>query len=262
MSRILCQFSCGAASAVATQLTLREYGGGPREVLIINAFIVEEDADNRRFLADCEKWFQHPVTVLRDEKYGASIDEVFRKRRFMKGPHGAPCSMELKRKVLNEMLQPNDALVFGYTVEEMDRLDDFRDHYPERQVLAPLIERGLTKNDCLAIIERAGIELPFMYRAGFENANCPGCVKGGEGYWNRVRDVFPLVFEQRMKRQEEIGPGAYFFRNRKTGERFGLKDLRVGAGRHNEPAPSCSFFCEQVEYELGPPEALEGHRSA
>ena len=49
--------------------------------------------------------------------------------------------------------------------------------------------------------------------------------------------------------QEEIGPGAYFFRDRKTGERFGLKDLQLGAGRHDEPAPSCSFFCEIAEQE-------------
>ena len=39
MSRIVCQFSCGAASAVATKIVLAEE---PPEVLIVNAFIVEE----------------------------------------------------------------------------------------------------------------------------------------------------------------------------------------------------------------------------
>lgn len=38
--------------------------------------------------------------------------------------------------------------------------------------------------------------------------------------------------------QEDIGPGSYFFRNRKTGERFGLKDLPPDAGRHDEPLPA------------------------
>ena len=71
--------------------------------------------------------------------------------------------------------------------------------------------------------------------------------QGGMGYWNRVRVVYPLVFKARMERQEEIGPGAYFFRDRDTGERFGLKDLDPNAGRHDEPAPSCSFFCEIAE---------------
>ena len=61
-------------------------------MVIFNAFIQEEHADNRRFLADCEKWFKHPVTVLRDEKYGASVREVWRKVRFMNPALGAPCS--------------------------------------------------------------------------------------------------------------------------------------------------------------------------
>src|SRR6185312_12649239 len=98
MSRIVCHFSCGAASAVATKLTLAEFPS--REVVIYNAFIVEEDADNRRFLADCEKWFEHPVTVLRDTKYGASAREVWRRVRFIKSALGAPCSIALKREVI------------------------------------------------------------------------------------------------------------------------------------------------------------------
>jgi len=69
--RRVCQFSCGAASAVATKLTLAEFP----DAVIINAFVKEENEDNRRFLADCEKWFERTVHVLRDEKYGASTDE-------------------------------------------------------------------------------------------------------------------------------------------------------------------------------------------
>ena len=72
MSRYVCQFSCGAASAVATKLILAEQDHN--DVVIVNAFLVEEHPDNRRFLADCETWFGHPVTVLRDETYGASTD--------------------------------------------------------------------------------------------------------------------------------------------------------------------------------------------
>lgn len=65
--RIVCNFSCGAASAVATKLTLAQHP----DALIVNAFVAEEHPDNRRFLADCEAWFGRPVTVLRDVRYGA-----------------------------------------------------------------------------------------------------------------------------------------------------------------------------------------------
>jgi len=246
--RIVCQFSCGAASAVATKLALAQYGAA-HEVLIINAFISEEDDDNRRFLADCERWFGHPVLVLRDAKYGASIFEVWRRRRYMKGRNGAPCSGALKRKILDTIKRPDDVLVFGFTVEEAARFDDFTERNPQIQCRAPLIEQQLSKSDCLAMVQRAGIELPLMYRQGFENANCPGCPKGGEGYWNRIRIVRPDAFRRTMEAQEAIGQGAYFFRDRQTEERFGLKDLDPSAGRHDEPAPSCSFFCELAEQE-------------
>jgi hypothetical protein len=248
MSRVVCHFSCGAASAVATKLTLAKYAGRA-EVVIINAFIKEEDDDNRRFLADCETWFGQQAIVLRDTKYGASVDEVWRRRQYMKGPNGAPCSSELKRKLLNAFAKPGDLNVMGFDADESDRLDDFRERFPDVLIEAPLIDLALGKADCLAMVERVGIQLPLMYREGFENANCPGCPKGGEGYWNRIRIVRPAVFAARLERQESIGEGAYFFRDRKTGVRFGLKDLDPKAGRHNEPAPSCSFFCELAEQE-------------
>ena len=245
--RIVAQFSCGAASAVATKLAIAQRKGA--EVVIANAFVAEEDADNRRFLADCEDWFGQRALLLRDEKYGASADEVWRRKQYMKGRHGAPCSGELKRKVLDKIRRPDDQLVFGFTAEEADRFEDFQERNPALKCIAPLVDAGIGKADSLAMVKRAGIDLPLTYRQGFANANCIGCPKGVEGYWNHVRKVHPLVFQRRLVRQESIGPGAYFFRDRATGERVGLKDLDPSAGRHDEPMPACSFFCELAEQE-------------
>ncbi len=246
--RIVCQFSCGAASAVATKLALAQYGAA-HDVQIINAFIKEEHEDNRRFLADCEKWFGQSVTVLRDEKYGASTIEIFRRKQFIKSRYGAACTTELKRKLLDKWKQPGDVMVFGFTAEETDRLDDFRERNPDRPVIAPLIDAGLSKSDCKAMIERAGIELPYMYRLGYDNANCIGCVKGGEGYFRAIRQDFPEQFNELADLQESIGPNAYLFRNRATGERYSLRDIPPGEARRNEGLPSCSFFCEIAEKE-------------
>jgi hypothetical protein len=250
---IVCQFSCGAASAVATKLTLAEYD--PAEVAIVNAFIQEEHPDNRRFFADCEKWFSHPIRVLRDEKYGASTHEVFRRSRYLKGRFGAPCARALKRSLLDGILLPEDTVVLGFTSEEDDRVDQFLDANNGRKILTPLIDRGLRKSDCLAIVERAGIELPLMYRMGYENANCIGCVKGGEGYWNKIRRDFPREFEQMADIQESIGPGAYLFRDRATGERYSLRQLPPGKGRSDEPSIECSFFCLMAEADINPQES-------
>ncbi len=162
--RIVCQFSCGAASAVATKLALAEYSA-THDVQIVNAFLANEHEDNRRFALDCEAWFGRPITVLRDEKYGADALEVFRRERYIKNQYGAPCSKLLKRRLLDTWKQTGDLMVFGFTAEEADQLDEFRERNPDRPVIAPLINRGLGKEDCKAMILRAGIELPLMYIA-------------------------------------------------------------------------------------------------
>jgi hypothetical protein len=243
---------CGAASAVATKLTLETY---PRErVVIVNAFIKEEHEDNRRFLADCEAWFGHPITTLADTKYGASTDEVWRRERYIKGPNGAPCSRALKRKLLASIDQPSDLKVIGYTVEEMDRFEDLVSAFPDERFAAPLIERGLNHDDCLSICSRAGLVLPAMYRLGYRNANCIGCPKGGQAYWQAIRADFPERFAAVMAIQEEIGPGAYFLQFRsgpRKGERMPLRELPAGLGdMAREPGFTCSFLCDQVFREV------------
>lgn len=251
MSRIVCQFSCGAASAVATKLAKAQYSA-THDVQIINAFLKEEHADNRRFAGDCAQWFGQEIITLRDTKYGASAVEVFRRRQYMKGPMGAPCSRELKRNLLDAWKQPGDIMVFGYTIEEIGRFDDFRERNPDRPVIAPLIDAGLSKADCKAMIQRAGIALPVMYLMGYDNNNCIGCVKGGEGYWRAIREDFPDYFEAICLLQDEIGEGSWFLRYRsgpKIGQRFPLRDLPDGEPRRNEALPSCSFFCEMAESE-------------
>lgn len=249
MSRVVCQFSCGAASAVATKLAIGHFHD--RELIIVNAFLAEEDADNRRFLADCERWFARPVQVLRDEKYGASTIEVFRRERYLKGPSGAPCSRALKHRLLATISRPDDLVVFGFTAEEQGRYDDFRESFPHLLTRAPLIEQGLTKSDCKAMVERAGIELPMMYRLGYDNANCIGCVKGGEGYFRAIREDFPEQFAELAAVEADVcDERSYLLRHRSgpdEGKRFPLRDLPPGPAHRNEALPSCSFFCELAE---------------
>lgn len=246
--RIVSYFSCGVASAVATKLILGEY---PKDrIVILNAWLSKEHPDNDRFRDECEVWFAHPIVRLRDEKYGADPMEVWRRRRFIKNRNGAPCSKALKADVLLPAGLPGDIIVLGYTAEEQNRLDRFHDANAGVQVLTPLIDRGLKKSDCLAIVDRARIRIPAMYLLGFNNNNCIGCCKGGEGYWNKVRIHFPEIFEEACLIQDVLGPGSYLFRHRDTGERFSLRDLPPDAGRDNEPEISCSLFCEMATNEL------------
>ena len=252
--RHVCRFSCGAASAVATKLILAEQP--PENVLIINAFIQQEHPDNRRFLADCEKWFGHSIQDASDKKYAASTDAVWLKKRFMVGLLGAPCSSALKREPLGKVSLPGDIVVVGMTADprEVDRFDNLRDRFPEENFRAPLIENLLNKQDCFVILQRAGIELPMMYRLGYDNANCIGCPKGGQAYWQNIRADFPERFVQIQTIQKDIGPGANFLRFRsgpRKGERMSLAELPLGRGDMKlEPSFECSFFCQMAEWEI------------
>jgi len=232
---------------VATKLAIAEHGDA---CYIVNAYLKNEHADNRRFLADCEKWFGRTVTVLRDEKYGADVIEVFRRVQYIKGPSGASCTARLKRGLLRTVEQPGDVLVLGYTAEEQDRLDSWLDQWPDRPIITPLIDRGLTKDDCKAMVQRAGIRIPHMYEQGYDNANCIGCVKGGAGYFRAIRQDYPDEFEALAKVESEIGPSAYILYHRSgplKGQRFPLRELPDGPVRRNEKLPSCGLFCESAE---------------
>ncbi|AXI04359.1 phosphoadenosine phosphosulfate reductase domain-containing protein [Aquirhabdus parva] len=241
MTRIVCNFSAGAASAVATKLALQQYP----DALIVCVWIKEEHPDNARFRADCEKWFGRDVTIIKDEKYGSSVREVWRRERFMKSRHGAPCTRIIKRAPLDKFAMPGDIQVIGYTADEPWRRDDWLERHPDMPILTPLIDAGLTKSDCLAMVERAGINLPEMYQLGFNNNNCIGCVKGGMGYWNRVRTHFPDDFAEIAAIQAAIGPSANLWVH--GGKRISLLELPVDAGRHDEPLPDCSMLCELAE---------------
>ena len=251
--RILAQFSCGAASAVATKLALAEHGAA---VHILNAFIQEEHPDNRRFADDCERWFGRPITTVRDTKYDASAINVFERVGYIKGRNGAACTSRIKRGLLREYERPGDVLVLGYTAEEQHRLDDWREQWPDRPIIAPLIDRGLTKEDCKAMVMRAGIELPAMYRLGYDNANCIGCVKGGHGYFRAIREDFPDQFNRLAQAEDKVfslhGQEALILRHRSgplAGQRFRLRELPAGKAHRGEPLPSCGLFCELAEQE-------------
>lgn len=254
MNRTVCQFSCGAASAVATKIALAVYGAD--RCVILNAYIEEEHPDNRRFATDCEAWFGKPITNLRDTKYNASAIEVFETVGYIKGQYGAACTTRIKRGLLRTFEQPDDTLVLGYTAEEEDRYNDWVATWPDRKIVAPLIARGLTKEDCKAMVLRAGIRLPRMYELGYDNANCIGCVKGGLGYFRAIREDFPEQFERLAQAEDKVaalhGEGAYILRHRSgplKGQRFPLRELPAGKAHRGEPLPSCGLFCESAEAE-------------
>jgi hypothetical protein len=244
--RIVSWFSAGDASAVCTKLVLAKYVE-THEIAIARCIIAEEHPDNDRFAADCVRWFNAPVLNLKSREY-ESCQEVWEKRRYMAGIKGAPCTTEMKKMVRHDFERNwmPDLQAFGYTVEEADRAQKFRDNNPDVRLVTPLIDAGLTKDDCHAMIARAGIEIPTMYKLGFNNNNCIGCVKAQSPiYWNRIRKHFPQQFEARAILSREIGARLVKLSN---DTRLFLDELDPSLVKGDkEPALDCSLLCVMAE---------------
>jgi PP-loop superfamily ATP-utilizing enzyme len=239
--RIVCWFSCGAASAVATKLAIAE-NAGKLPLVIAYTEVMEEHPDNKRFLAECEKWFGQEIVILGNDYYRRSIYETF-KTSAMNIRGAAPCTRVLKKQVRERYEQVGDRQVFGYTAEEQQRYDRFIDANNDVDVWVPLIEKGLNKVDCLAMLQNAGIDLPEMYKLGYLNNNCIGCVKGGMGYWNKIRVDFPEQFD-RMAKLERFKKQTIFK------DRY-LDELKPTDGNYpQEPDIECSIFCQMAEQDI------------
>lgn len=241
---IVVWFSCGAASAVAAKKTIELYGN-THIIRVVNSFIAEEDADNQRFLNDIEKWLGIKIESAINPRYeSGSAAEVWEKRKFMFGPKGAPCTLELKKEARYYWEKNNkaDHHVLGFTFDEVDRHNNFT--LSERQLLPVLISLRITKGDCFKILKDAGIELPRIYSLGFPNANCIGCVKAtSPTYWNLVRKTYPDVYQSRMIQSDRLGAKLVRYK----GKRISLAELPIDAkGRPLKNMNyECGIFCEE-----------------
>lgn len=240
-------FSCGAASAVAAKLTIDKYKDICK-VRVINNPVREEHKDNKRFLKDIQEWLGVSIeSAINPEFFRYSAEEVWKKRKFMSGPLGAPCTIELKKRArqLWEKRVSAQWHVLGFTVEEETRYKRFikteRDN-----VLPVLIDAGLNKQDCLDYLLKEGIDPPLVYKLGYPNANCIGCVKAtSPTYWNHVRRTDPEVFKARADLSRELGAKLVRVNN----ERIFLDELDPSAkGRPMKQLNfECGTFCEEWE---------------
>ena len=240
VKRTLCWYSAGVTSMVAA-MKAKECG----PITVAYCDTGGEHPDNVRFIKDCERLLGQEIIILRSEKY-ESIWDVFEKTRYLSGVKGARCTTEMKKLVRRgfEDLE-NDIQVFGFDNSEKIRAEKFVANNPEVTAWFPLIEGNISKQECLDIIAAAGIELPAMYKMGYKNNNCIGCVKGQSGYWNKIRVDFPEVFD-RMAKQERLLNVALNKSYAGDGKRkrVFLDELDPTAGRYDsELEIKCGLIC-------------------
>ncbi len=249
---VVAWWSAGVTSAVACKMALEMYDN----VKLYYIKIDSSHSDNERFKIDCEKWYGCKIETLQSNECKDQF-EVVEMTGAINTPQGAPCTSILKKNVrfdfeiLNEISLFNDVTIsnqvwgFEYQKNEINRAIRHGQQYPLTNPLFPLIEKGLSKDNCAGKLLSAGIELPAMYKLGYNNNNCIGCVKGGMGYWNKIRVDFPIHFDKMAKLERVVGYTC--LHNEKEGNIF-LDELDPKRGRMTkEVMPNCGLICE-VEF--------------
>lgn len=214
---------------------------------VVYCRVREEHPDNISFIKRFTLVTGIPVTIVMNEKYDGSIYNVFRDRQFIKSQHGAPCTGMLKKQVRQIYTRGDDGgtldliQVFGYTVDEVERAQRFTNNNFEVKSDFILIERDIDKKECFDWLQEIGLDLPVMYKLGYTNNNCIGCVKGGMGYWNKIRKDFPHSFVRMAQLEREIGHAV----NKDKNGPIYLDELDPDRGVFKTDVPGdCGFTCE------------------
>jgi len=233
--KTVCWLSGGVSSFIAGYLM--------RDAIddFIYIHIDDQHPDTLRFNADCEKALGKPIKTLQSPFY-SNVADVIKARRYVNGPYGAPCTSILKIAVrkaweTQNMLNYDIAYVWGFDCTEPHRIERIKERYPEFIHYFPLRKHSLSKHDVHGILERLNIARPAMYDMGYNNNNCIGCVKGGMGYWNKIRIDFPDVFADMAQLEREVGAscirGVY------------LDELDPHRGKAQEEVlQECGILCE------------------
>jgi hypothetical protein len=232
-------FSCGGASAVACKFMLKEFP----DAEIYYTKCGGEDEDGLRFLHNCEKWFGKKINIIKSP--WQDHFEVFEKYKYI----GKTCKIQLKVRPRQKLEYENNITHYfvGFTVDEVDRLEKFQEKNPDFICRSPLIEKNLTKANCHCLIERAGIQLPKMYKLGFSNNNCIGCPEGGAWYWNQIRKYFPENFKRMAELERKLNYSVLKENINEEKHKVFLDELHALKGRPPKNiSPQCSLFCNAI----------------
>lgn len=202
--------------------------------------IEDQHPDSMRFIKDCERVLGKEIEILQSPY--KSVEGAIRAAGLIRNARTGfyPCTNWLKKRIRKEWEYEHRDYdihyVWGFDCNEKDRANALVETMFEFTHCFPLIDKGITKQDAHGMCEALGVRRPAMYDIGYNNNNCIGCVKGGMGYWNKIRVDFPDVFESRSKLERDIGSSIL--------KECYLDELDPDRGRMSDEIPiDCSIMC-------------------
>lgn len=267
-SPVICWWSGGVTSAIACKIAMDIYGKNNCRVIFIDTY--NEHEDTYRFKDDCENWYGKRIESISaiPKKY-KSIQEVWISHKSLNVANGAICSSVLKRDVRLKFQREEkySYQVFGYDIGEPRRAVNMAMNHPKANPIFPLLLYGFSKEDCIKEIQENGIQIPIAYYLGLLNNNClkTGCVQGGVGYWQHIRDNpndFPGIFDNMAEIEHKLTnlkgkPVTMLRDNSNAGIKSGknlvflkphpkypeYKHIGQMKGRKPKPLVECNGFC-------------------
>lgn len=213
MTRHVVMFSGGGGSYMTAKRVAQEHGTADLVLLFADVSSgrsphVGEDEDTYRFITQAAADVGGELVVVRD---GRDIWQVFRDDRFLGNSRLANCSKYLKQQPCREWLEahcdPSTTTVYvGIDWSEIHRLPAIERGWAPFPVRAPMTEPPLLdRDDMLAAIEAAGIEVPRLYRAGFAHNNCGGfCVRAGQAQMEKLLREHPERYAFHEREEQSL----------------------------------------------------------
>jgi len=233
-------FSAGVSSLIATCLS-----SDVDHIIYID--IDDQHEDSMRFVQDSEKLLSKKIEILKSPL--ANVNNAILQMGMISIPVAntriASCTKILKHRPRKEWEQKYGNVkleyIWGLDCSEVDRMDGIIKAMPDADHKFPLIDKLLSKQDAHALCQKYKVKRPYMYDLGYQNNNCIGCVKGGMGYFNKIRVDFPDYFNARAEVERTVGHSCL---KDKSGAVF-LDKLDSSRGNFpKEIMQECSFFCQ------------------
>ncbi|MEI6287185.1 MAG: phosphoadenosine phosphosulfate reductase family protein [Bacillota bacterium] len=195
-------FSGGRTSAYMLWRVLQSNGGLPSEAIVCFANTGKEDEATLRFVQDCSKQWNVPITWLEFQddipaykkvtfetasRNGEPFEALIKKRNFLPNPVSRFCTVELKVRTIHRYLKANgwtewDSML-GIRADEQRRLAKIgnKDYGKHEEKIAPLGQAGITKEVVGEFWRNQSFDLGLPNHNGVTmHGNCDLCfLKGG-----------------------------------------------------------------------------------
>jgi hypothetical protein len=199
-------FSGGVCSWAAAKRVVERHG--PKDVTLLFADTKMEDEDLYRFLDESANNVGAPLVKIAE---GRTPWEVMRDERIIANSRIDPCSLRLKRNLLDKWRnlhcsKTDTRIYLGLSWDEQHRIDRIQDRCKPWWYEAPLTwEPILSKRDIFQWLKREGICPPRLYHMGFPHNNCGGfCVKAGQAQFALLLRTMPERYKFHEQQEEEL----------------------------------------------------------